>query len=258
MTRGSACACFALFGAWLFVACDAGNITVFSEAVAGAFGDASGADAFGDASGSAGAGASSIAGGAGAFGDASGASASLAGNGGASGGSSGMEAAAGAADIVCHGGPDCPMNWLCNKQSCQDMMGVCEPRPVCLESTPLPVCGCNHVTYWNDCLRQQDGVPASSPGECGAGTHPCYMNGDCPPGASCSHLLPPMTACGGPPTPGTCWVTPGDCSGTGDTRSWAPCAPPGGAGGSGPCVSTCKAVQSGHPHLPLAAGAACP
>jgi hypothetical protein len=254
-------ACFAVFGAWLFVACNAGDIAVFSEAVAGTSGDASGTGVSGGpagASGSASAGASSIAGGAGIAGASSGAGGSLAGSGGASGGSSGMDAAAGACDdVVCHGNADCPMNWLCNKQGCQDMMGVCEPRPVCFDSTPAPVCGCNHVTYWNDCLRQQDGVPASSPGECGAGTHPCYMNGDCPPGASCSHLLPPMTACG-PPTPGTCWVTPGDCSATGDPRSWAPCAPPGASGGSGPCVSTCKAVQSGHPYLPLDSGAACP
>jgi hypothetical protein len=256
MTRRPALTCLALFGTWLFAACNASDIAVFSDAVAGASDSAglSGGPA-GAGSPPAGAGAPDLAGGAGVAGVAGG---SLAGSGGAQGGSSGGEAGADACDVVCHSNADCPMNWLCLKQGCQDMMGVCESRPVCFDSTPAPVCGCNHVTYWNDCLRQQDGVSASTLGECGAGTHPCNMNGDCPPGKTCSHLLPPMTACGGPPTPGTCWATPSDCSATGDPRSWAPCAPPGGSGGAGPCISTCQAVQSGHPYMPLAPGAACP
>ena len=257
MTQRFAFVCLALFGGGLFVACNAGDVAVFSEATAGATnsGNAglSGASAGG---GSSGAGAASSAGGGDTAGATGGAGGSFAGGGGATGGGSGQ---AGACDeMMCHGNPDCPPNWLCNKQACPDMTGVCEPRPVCLDSTPAPVCGCNHVTYWNDCLRMQAGTAASTVGECGAGTHPCYMNGDCPPGASCSHLLPPMTVCGGPLTPGTCWVTPSDCSATGDLRLWSPCPPPGSAGGSGPCVSTCKAVQSGHPHVPLDSGAACP
>jgi hypothetical protein len=258
MTQRSAFVCFALFGGWLFVACNAGDVTVFSDTVAGAAGNSGGAGLLGAPAGggsSSGAGAASIAGGGDTAGATSGAGGSLAG-GGATGGGSGQAGAC--EDMICHGNPDCPPNWLCNKAACQDMTGICEPRPVCLDSAPAPVCGCNHVTYWNDCLRMQAGIAASTIGECGAGTHPCYMNGDCPPGASCSHLLPPMTACGGPLTPGTCWVTPSDCSATGDPRIWAPCAPPGSSGGSGPCVSTCKAVQSGHPHMPLDPGAACP
>jgi len=261
MTHRAAWARFILFGAWLFVACNAGDIAVFSDAPAGAAGSSGNAGVSGglpSGGSSPEAGASSIAGGGDTAGAVSGAGGSLAGGEGLAGGCLAQDAAAGACDVVCHVKEDCPMNWLCNKQSCQDMMGVCEPRPVCFDNTPAPVCGCNHVTYWNDCLRQQAGIPASTVGECGAGAHPCYMNGDCPPGASCSHLLPPVTACGGPPTPGACWVTPADCSATGDPRSWAPCAPSGSSGGSGPCVSTCNAVQSGHPHMPLDPGAACP
>jgi hypothetical protein len=258
MTRRSAFGCLALFGAWLFAACNSGDITVFSEAAAGVSGSSagvSGSDSLAGTANTAGAGAPSNASGAGAA--VSGAGGSLAGGGGATSGGSGMEAAAGASDVVCHGNSECPQGWLCNKLSCQDMTGLCEARPVCFDFIAKPVCGCNHVTYWNDCLRKQDGISASSMDECGAGTHPCFMNGDCPPGATCSHLLPPMTACG-PPTPDKCWVTPGDCSATGDERSWAPCAPPGGSGGNGPCVSTCKAIQSGHPYMPLDPGAACP
>jgi hypothetical protein len=255
MSRRAAWACVTLLVAWSFAACNAGDIAVFSEPGAGASGLA-GAGSLGGAGYTANAGSNASGGSDVASGAGAGAGA-LSGGSAPTSGCGGMEAAAGAADVVCHSNTDCPPNWLCLKQSCPDMEGVCEARPVCFDTTPAPVCGCNHVTYWNDCLRRQYGVSASTPGECGAGTHPCFMNSDCSDGATCSHLLPPNTACGGPPAPGTCWVTPGDCSATGDPRTWAPCPPPGGGPG-GPCTSTCQAVQSGHPYMPLAAGAACP
>jgi hypothetical protein len=243
----------AVFAAvWLFAACNAGDVAVYSEVAGGAPGGAG----TGGASPAAGAG-----------GAPSGAGGSPAAGAPAGGSSAGLDAQAGAPDMLCRSNADCPGEWLCLKQACPDMEGVCEPRPVCFDMSPAPVCGCNHVTYWNDCLRRQYGVPASTIGDCGAGAHACFKSNDCAFGATCSHLLlSPTSDCGGPPEPGTCWVTPPDCTTATDSRRWQLCdppPPPGGAGapsGGAPstCLSTCQAVQSGRPAKQLPPSAGCP
>jgi hypothetical protein len=250
MKRNALCALTASFALSAFVACDGSDIVVFSNAasgsagvsamLSGAGGDAAGADA---RSGSAG----SLSGG-GTGGDV--------GGGGASGaGASG----AGGSDMQCRNLNDClGPTWLCAKQGCGDAMGICRPRQFTCDPVYAPVCGCDHVTYWNDCLRDQYGVPASTVGKCGGGARACDTSADCGPGANCSHFLPPNVSCGQPPGAGNCWVTPMDCPTNDDSKKWTSCPAAGsGQGGQGPCLTTCQAVQSGLPSVPPQHGA-CP
>jgi hypothetical protein len=241
-----------LFAPALFVACEAGDVAVFSEASAGAPGSAG---AVTDVQGGAG---GSLAG-------AVSAQAGALPMGVAQAGDS-NEAGAPPDEIVCHRPEDCPTGRFCAKSTCQDLIGVCEPQTLFCDSSALPVCGCNHVTYWNDCLRRQHGVAASTDGECGADAKACASNAECDRG-TCAHLLLPPATCADPAGPGTCWVTPPDCSATTDLRGWQPCVPPqvgsGGAGqiasgGSGPCASTCEALRDGRPYVALDGSAACP
>jgi hypothetical protein len=156
--------------------------------------------------------------------------------------------------IVCGDLFDCPAYWYCLKNSCSDATGVCEPRPVFCPWDPFPVCGCNGVTYWNDCLRQQLGSAASTPGECQVNAVPCNVGQDCGfPGAGCARLLFPDQECPEPesePGPGTCWAIPPDCNEVPDEQRWRHCPfPEDPPGYIPPCVNTCWAIRSEWVHL---------
>ncbi len=223
------------------VACDAGDVPVFSAASAGTAGNAG------------------TAGSAGALSGAGGSSGADTGSGGTYAGQGG-DISAGGGDTVCHGNGDCPDASFCLTQSCDHgAPGVCVVRPPICDSTLKLVCGCDKLTYWNDCLRQEYGISWSTEGSCAAGAKTCHGNNDCPGmlGATCAHLLPVNVGCGAMGDQGTCWVTPTDCSMTGDTRVWQSCPPPGSGGGLGPCTSTCGAVKAGHPFIQVD-GTACP
>lgn len=152
---------------------------------------------------------------------------------------------------------DCPNSWVCNKPACGMGPGRCEPPPVFCPPEAVPVCGCDQVTYWNDCIRLQYGVEASTQGACSAGARPCRRGSDCRvPDASCSHLLPggvckPLGEPGAPD--GVCWVLPPNCDQEADPLIWTPCPPPREPSPSGPtvCGSTCVALRSEIPSIPV-------
>jgi Kazal-type serine protease inhibitor domain len=237
------CAWLALLTPVLFAACEGGDVAVFSDANAGATASA------------------------GMGGDGAGSGGSLVGIGGAQAGAAqldpaqagaGDEAGAAPMDMPCHRSEECPVNHFCAKIGCEEALGSCQEQPVICLADASPVCGCNHVTYWNDCFRRQHGIAAATPGECGAGAKACTSNAECDRG-TCSHLLLPPATCDTPPGPGVCWVTPPDCGGTSDPRGWLQCPPPQMAsGGSGACASTCEALHDGHPFVALDGGASCP
>jgi hypothetical protein len=175
--------------------------------------------------------------------------------------------------IRCTDTKECPAKAFCTKSACGDVGGVCEPRPVVCEEEPRPVCGCDGVTYWNDCLRRAAGVSALREGECAETALTCGARGGdptrpppppgpmdpqpapdpfggCPSGALCARLLPfgadgPLGPNDCPPdVPGTCWALPAVCPGdrTGADR-WTAC------GELAPrCATTCDAIRSGVPH----------
>ncbi len=155
----------------------------------------------------------------------------------------------------CSDTSECPPSWTCEKAACSDATGVCEPRPVFCPAEPLPVCGCDQVTYWNDCVRRQSGAPASlGSEECRSGARTCNTGADCGvPNASCARIAPPPGPDAGafcdPNAPGVCWVAPSRCEPSADPLRWHLCMPHNGEPPP-PCVDTCIAIVSELPHVP--------
>ena len=64
----------------------------------------------------------------------------------------------------------CPEGQICDLPAgmCQgaDLQGVCVERPEACAEVFEPVCGCDGVTYSNDCFRQMAGMQKDHDGEC--------------------------------------------------------------------------------------------
>lgn len=147
---------------------------------------------------------------------------------------------------ACMTNEDCDPSFpVCNRRGCDATFGQCVPfLPFCSDELK-PVCGCDGVTYWNDCVRVNSDAIFSAPGQCSTNLCPCDVGQDCEvPGASCSHLLPAGQMCGH--GPGSCWMLP-STPGT-DKKLWRECRPPD-QGGLGGCVSTYEAIISEHSHV---------
>lgn len=107
---------------------------------------------------------------------------------------------------VCGGiqGLPCDKGQVCDLPAgiCQgaDLQGVCKDRPAKDDCPEMyrPVCGCDAVTYGNDCLRLAAGVQKDHDGECADGGG-CDSNADCSAEDYCAFA------------PGTCGDQPGEC-----------------------------------------------
>jgi hypothetical protein len=256
MKRRALCnAALLLLAATCGAACDGREILVFDVAMpSGAAGSPGGAGGMSGTSGGAASGAS----GAGSGGSGAGSASLAAGGtslGGSYGGYAGSNAGTGGAagmppQTPCASMTDCMPGWQCEKPSCDAPFGVClPPPPVFCEPDPAPVCGCDGVTYWNDCVRRQIGVQAESAGECSVTACACGSDADCADDsefAVCAHLVQGGETCHDDNT-GACWVLPPQCMPNfGDPPVWQECRPPDAP--PAPCVDTCLAIASGHPH----------
>jgi hypothetical protein len=157
----------------------------------------------------------------------------------------------------CAGDMDCMPGWVCEKPGCDAPTGRCVPWPPFCSPNPAPVCGCNGVTYWNDCIRLQSPFhpQLQSPDLCRANACTCEVGTDCMvPYASCSHLLPPGEMCGH--GPGACWVLPLQCDPNADSKMWRECRPPD-AGQLPTCLDTCNAIATEHSYAELHRNEAC-
>lgn len=149
----------------------------------------------------------------------------------------------------CRDANDCGAADFCDKPSCAEAFGRCSRRPAFCEPNLAPVCGCDQVTYWNDCLRRQSGVGVSAAGECAQGAS-CTHTGatECPgTGAKCARVMSGPGACS-PELAGTCWVIPEDrCPPPEGSNvvggTWDECRPPG-PGESLRCQSLCDAIRT--------------
>ncbi len=75
-------------------------------------------------------------------------------------------------DVLCGGiaGFPCPDGFYCklpDGHCCCDFMGVCAPIPEACPEYYDPVCGCDGVTYSNECFAAHAGVSIDHRGECG-------------------------------------------------------------------------------------------
>lgn len=154
----------------------------------------------------------------------------------------------------CVDADDCPAGSFCDRDSCSAPAGTCRPFPVACPDDWIPVCGCDGVTYFNECLQRAAGASQSNEGECEAGAAECHSASDCPTGASCALLVgTDPRQCGSPSLIGHCWAVPTNCpeaSRAGPDR-WEPCIGPPMPGDMPPppiCVDTCTAIKAGLPH----------
>lgn len=189
-------------------------------------------------------------------------------HGGSEPGSAGSSAGSENTPIACRDDHDCPEAWSCDKASCAEIEGFCIPHPLCFDLAPNPVCGCDGVTYWNDCLRKQVGPAASTPGECEASARRCWDARDCGNYGQCGYLVLPGDPCRPrsdgphgpdddlpdqpPPPPGRCWALPDRCDPSLDPLRWNECGEQDGF-----CTDTCTALRSGRPFVKSTSGT-CP
>jgi hypothetical protein len=160
----------------------------------------------------------------------------------------------------CVDADDCPNSAFCARIACRDEGGICTARPTLCEDEGSAVCGCDGITYWNDCLRRAAGITAQTPRPCmpdvaqtcgGMGQHgpgPGPASERCPAGTFCARLLPPSppgapNECP-PDVPGTCWAAlPPVCPVEAGPDRWSGC------GALDPvCRTTCDAIHTGKPH----------
>ena len=149
--------------------------------------------------------------------------------------------------VRCVSSNDCTAtNTYCDKDSCGAPAGTCEFFPPSCDNAESLVCGCDGVTYFNDCLRQAAGVAPTAKGAC---THEnallCGLGiaATCPTDTVCARLLGFEVGPQCPhDAPGTCWRLPPECPSPSDSSDlWDECADNGAQ-----CVETCTAIRSGN------------
>ncbi len=158
----------------------------------------------------------------------------------------------------CTTNDECGLSSFCERITCGDATGVCQVRPTFCEDLRAETCGCNGVTFWNDCLRRQRGEAAAVPGLCTSASCGGPMKKPCDfYGAYCARLLPqPDAMCDGPikdMIDGFCWVLPQNCPaedaggppGVPKDPRWVSCMGPHPPPMD--CLSTCDAIRSQEP-----------
>ena len=154
---------------------------------------------------------------------------------------------------------DCPSSTaFCGRKTCADVGGLCFERPAVCSGAVDPVCGCDGITYWNECTRRLSGVTSQTDGLCDLDVAqtctfevehpgaPVTSITTCPGGTFCARLFPPSG--GGPPecpvaSKGACWVLPTVCPDDPGTSRWTKCGDEDTS-----CHPTCDAIRSGQPY----------
>lgn len=139
---------------------------------------------------------------------------------------------------LCVRDDDCESGQFCEEETCGNPVGHCRNQSASCDNSNQPTCGCDGVTYWNDCLRAQNAVskdgdgPCPNPATCGGPSQTACANTNAICGLLCFH----QDQCEQNP-PGQCWVLPTTCPADPDT-DWASCGGPS-------CTDVCSAIRSG-------------
>jgi hypothetical protein len=144
--------------------------------------------------------------------------------------------------VRCTVAADCPPDNFCEKEACDAPAGTCRRRPTLCAPESRPSCGCDGITYLDDCTRRSAGVASSSPGECDVGARRCGPGAPCPDGATCALLVTNRDQMCGPEAGGVCWGLPAVCPPASSTERWDACLP-----GGPRCFGTCEAIAAGVP-----------
>lgn len=161
---------------------------------------------------------------------------------------------AGPPQPACRTNEDCALDAYCQKDRCDAAIGQCARRPTICAPDPSPVCGCDGITYFNDCLRQQSGMASAFSGDCPRELAVrCADDSDlrCPSSSFCALLVPAGVTC---PSEllGTCWVIP-ECDSNvprgGERFSRCDDTPEPDDDKNDDCVDACRAIRSEKPHV---------
>jgi Kazal-type serine protease inhibitor domain len=146
---------------------------------------------------------------------------------------------------VCTSKNDCPEHFYCEKATCDASTGTCQPVPTSCDDVESPVCGCDGVTYFDDCLRKANSVASSTQRQCGFDSAlPCGgpSGARCPAGTFCAQFTfrPPGPPGPCPPdVPGFCWALPSACPEATGMMGWDSCS------SMQLCLDTCTAIRQG-------------
>jgi hypothetical protein len=146
-----------------------------------------------------------------------------------------------AGDTRCTRSEDCGSGRYCKKHGCEDQAGECEPYPTHCGDEEQVVCGCDGVTYFNECLRRAAGIAEAHDGDCTTDAVICGGKSKvpCAGSAVCATLL----GFGGgscDDANGICYVLPATCPAPSHSDRWDECEPVGRK-----CLDTCQAIRSG-------------
>lgn len=147
---------------------------------------------------------------------------------------------------------DCPSDQYCELEKC-GVTGTCQLAATCDDLGRLdPVCGCDGITYWNDCLRQNLSVSLKGNGRCGTDDAPavtCGATPDCAekgyPLAQCSLRVAGAHTCDSH-AEGTCWLVP-HCDQVTDGSDLPVFHPCNGTKPAAFCETLCLAIHNGDP-----------
>jgi hypothetical protein len=142
----------------------------------------------------------------------------------------------------CMSDSNCRAGEFCSRVNCDDRIGHCQDQEADCPAIPMHVCGCDGITYWNDCLRKAQGITASTPESCTVNGLACTGPGTCPNGASCKRFVLTEDQCS-PDNAGLCWMLPPACPAPDPTSSrYVSCAD------ATSCVDACAAIRTEQPH----------